>query len=420
MPRSRGSSRPRRWTSARGEAGANCWRNEHPSPRRTSRRRPRPWPRPRPGSRSPRPGSRPGGRTRGRGRQPGEVRGGHCQAGAKRSLSEKQFERIKALFAAAGPRRTSSTSVEHDLQAAQAGEALEPGGGAHRRGELAASEARSAKADLDEARSMIRLVEGGRSDTHHHRLRRIVAPFDGVVTSRLLPPGGLHPLGRRRVGAATADRDAHRPNRIIVQVPDLDVALLDVGDPATVVVDSLRGRCWRGPSRGWPGPGEPDHAGRCGVEVEPGNPRASARGCTAAQRSCSGPRPRAWPSPPVACWATPPADGKVSSSATAMSAPPRLPSATTTSTTTEVLSGVGADDSVVLNPQQRPRRQRPGRRQPHPGRRPSRAGPWCRWRGLSYPAPDSLLVLGRHKQHPEGPTPRRHDAGSRPGRPRRP
>jgi RND family efflux transporter MFP subunit len=33
---------------------------------------------------------------------------------------------------------------------------------------------------------------------------------------------------------------------VVIQVPDLDVPLLDVGDPATVVVDALKGREFKG------------------------------------------------------------------------------------------------------------------------------------------------------------------------------
>jgi HlyD family secretion protein len=77
---------------------------------------------------------------------------------------------------------------------------------------------------------------------------RIEAPFDGVVTYR---GEGIHPGAFIRSAAdgnseplltvATTDR-----MRTIVQVPDPDVPFCNVGDPASVKIDALGGRLFKG------------------------------------------------------------------------------------------------------------------------------------------------------------------------------
>ena len=77
---------------------------------------------------------------------------------------------------------------------------------------------------------------------------RIESPFDGVITFR---GDGIHPGAFIRSAAdgnsepllAVAPTDKFRT---IVQVPDPDVPFCNVGDPATVKIDALGGRVFKG------------------------------------------------------------------------------------------------------------------------------------------------------------------------------
>ncbi len=75
---------------------------------------------------------------------------------------------------------------------------------------------------------------------------RIVAPFDGVVTRRNFFPGDF--IRSAAEGEPLPLLTVKRTDllRVVIQVPDLDVSLLDVGDPARVVVDALKGRSFSG------------------------------------------------------------------------------------------------------------------------------------------------------------------------------
>jgi RND family efflux transporter MFP subunit len=172
-----------------------------------------------------------------------------AQQVAKRTLSEKQLERVKGLLARSAIQKEVVDEQEHDLQSSQAGERSARAAALTARAQLTASDAKvkQARADLDEARTAVRLAQARLDRTRVITdYARIVAPFDGVITSRFFHPGAFirsasdgstHPL----LTVMRTDR-----MRVVVQVPDLDVALLDVGDPATVTVDALRGRTFAG------------------------------------------------------------------------------------------------------------------------------------------------------------------------------
>lgn len=168
---------------------------------------------------------------------------------AKRSLSEKQYERIKGLHARNDVGIGLVDEHAHELESLRASERSARAAALTAKAQLAAEEAKvhQAKADLAEARSSIRLAEARAGRARVIRdYARIVAPFDGVVTARNYHPGAFirSAAGGDGVPLLTVMR-ADRM-RVVVQVPDLDVALLDVGDPATVKVDALKGRSFAG------------------------------------------------------------------------------------------------------------------------------------------------------------------------------
>lgn len=106
-----------------------------------------------------------------------------------------------------------------------------------------------AEADLATARTEITVSEANLQRAKVTvSYTRIEAPFDGVVTHR---GDGIHPGSFIRSAAdgnseallavATTDR-----MRTIVQVPDPDVPFCNVGDPASVNIDALGGRIFKG------------------------------------------------------------------------------------------------------------------------------------------------------------------------------
>jgi RND family efflux transporter MFP subunit len=168
---------------------------------------------------------------------------------AKRSLGEKQFDRIKGLFDRNAVEKELVDEHEHDLQAARAGERSAQAAVLTAKAQLGASEAKvqQARAEVAEAKSAIRLAESRSERTSViNDFTRIVAPFDGVITARHFHPGAF--IRSAAEGSTQPLLTVMRIDRmrVVIQVPDLDVALLDVGDPAKIVIDSLKGRSFTG------------------------------------------------------------------------------------------------------------------------------------------------------------------------------
>jgi RND family efflux transporter MFP subunit len=168
---------------------------------------------------------------------------------ARRSLGEKQYERIKGLHARDAVEKRLVDEEEQVLESARAGERSARASALIAKAQQVASEARvrQARADVAEAMTAIRLAEArtGRSRVVRDYCR-IVAPFDGVITSRHFHPGAFVRSAAEGTGLPLLTVMRTDRMRVIVQVPDLDVALLDVGDPATVVIDALKGRSFPG------------------------------------------------------------------------------------------------------------------------------------------------------------------------------
>jgi RND family efflux transporter MFP subunit len=164
---------------------------------------------------------------------------------AKRSLAEKQYERIKDLNARNATARVLVDEQQQELESAQAAERTGHATVKTARAQAAASVAKivQAKADVAEAHASVRVAEARLARARVlDGYTRITAPFDGVVTRRTFHPGAF---------IRSADDGAPEPlltvmrtdkMRVVIQVPDLDVPLLDVGDKVTIAVDALKGR----------------------------------------------------------------------------------------------------------------------------------------------------------------------------------
>jgi HlyD family secretion protein len=143
------------------------------------------------------------------------------------SVTPKLAEETKNQLRAAESSRDEATAAVESAEAAvREAEAMI----AKSEADLQAAEARAAvaEADLAEAKTML-------------SYRELQAPFDGVVISRGVDPGhfvqpasgvGAKPL------AAVASTDRMR---VSLDVPEMEAAFVDVGDPVVLRVQALRG-----------------------------------------------------------------------------------------------------------------------------------------------------------------------------------
>lgn len=162
---------------------------------------------------------------------------------AKRSMNHKQYERVKGLNERNAVERKLVDEAQLDFEAASAGErtgraAIET---AQAQKKTAEAKIRQAKADLVEAQAFVRVTKSRLERAQVMAgYSRIKAPFDGVVTRRNLHLGSF--IRSAADGSPAPLLTVARTDlmRVVVQVPDLDVPLLDAGDKATVVVDALK------------------------------------------------------------------------------------------------------------------------------------------------------------------------------------
>lgn len=168
---------------------------------------------------------------------------------ASRELAEKQFERINGLLARNAVDRRLADEHQRDVDAAKAAEQTARLAVLTAEAQKAAAAAKvdQARADLATAQAAAQ-VATARLGIAQVNLdyTRIVAPFDGVVTSRTFHPGAFirSAVGGEGTPLLTVKRTDLM--RVVVQVPDRDVVQTNEGDTAVVTVDALEGRKFRG------------------------------------------------------------------------------------------------------------------------------------------------------------------------------
>ncbi|WP_246196460.1 efflux RND transporter periplasmic adaptor subunit [Aquisphaera giovannonii] len=198
---------------------------------------------------------------------------------ADRSLEEKAFDRIGHLVQRSAVEPRLLDEERHRLELTVAAEKAARISLRAARAKLQAATARigQARADVAEAEAAVGVAEArvarAKVDLAY---ARIVAPFDGVITSRNYHPGAFissAAAGGREPLLTVARTDLMR---VVVRVPDRDVALAQPGDRATLVVDALGNRRFEGAvSR--VGESE-DHASRTmRVEIDLPNPDGALR-----------------------------------------------------------------------------------------------------------------------------------------------
>jgi HlyD family secretion protein len=168
---------------------------------------------------------------------------------ALRELARKQLARVQGL--------ALEKAVDQRLVDEQQGQ-FDAAVAAERTSEIAVltakartlaaqAEVEKAKADEVDAHAML-----GVAEAHLDRAKvnleyaKIVAPFDGVVTHRTYHPGAL--IRSASEGGQQPLLTVKRTDvmRVVVLVPDRDVVLTRVGDPAVVSVDALDGQAFTG------------------------------------------------------------------------------------------------------------------------------------------------------------------------------
>ena len=274
---------------------------------------------------------------------------------AQRKLASKELERIKGLYAQNAIARKLVDEHEQALETALAGERTAEAAVLTAKAQLTTARAKvlGAKADVVEARAAIRVAEArlARARVIVSYLR-IVAPFDGVVTTRNFHPGAF--IRSAAEGALLPLLTVRRVDlmRVVVQVPDLDVALLDVGDPATVAIDALRGAVLRGVvSRMAEAQDSTSRTMR--VEIDLKNPSGRIRSGMYGRVSIELQPPADGLTIPAACLVQRHGDarGTVYVVRDGRARRTSITLGGDDGTATEVVSGLGPDDLVVLHPQ---------------------------------------------------------------------
>lgn len=181
-----------------------------------------------------------------------EAEAEHARAVAEDDLQRVTFERSRSL-------RQRSSITEQELDQAKA---------SHRRAEASVALSR---ARIESLRARVARLD---AMTEYARIR---APFDGIVTERFVDPGTL-------VQAATSSNDVSPvvtmqrldEMRVVVAVPEREVAAIERGRPATLVVNGLPAERFTGEVSRFAG--ALDAATRTmRVEVDVPNPRGTLK-----------------------------------------------------------------------------------------------------------------------------------------------
>ncbi len=172
----------------------------------------------------------------------------HAEATAKSSAAwvryrQKQLTRMQDLFANKSIEERLVDEHKDNYEASVETENAAQAAILTTKAKVAASNAKilQAQADVDEAQAEVKVAQAELEKAQVQvSFATIVAPFDGVVTSRTMFPGDfVRGANESNVPLLTVQRTDMM--RVVVQVPDRDVMYVDAGDPATFEIDALPG-----------------------------------------------------------------------------------------------------------------------------------------------------------------------------------
>ena len=160
-----------------------------------------------------------------------------------------QYERHLQLFKERALQRDIVDEKSSQFEAAEAAQAAALAAADTTQAKLLVERAKLLQAHADLAGAAAR-VKVAQADLNHMivllNYAKITAPYDGVVTKRLVHPGAFIQSASDEKGdplfhVANTDRV-----RIVVDLPESDSSLIRVGQPATFRVDALRGQQFQG------------------------------------------------------------------------------------------------------------------------------------------------------------------------------
>jgi HlyD family secretion protein len=162
---------------------------------------------------------------------------------------QKQHERIKRLVEEKCVEPKFLEEIEEHRDAARAGRSFAKASVVRAQAQATAAKAKigEAQADVEDAKANVdvanAMLEKNRVFLEYTKIR---SPYDGVITFRGFHRGDF--INARNQGATTPLLSIGRTDkmRVVLQVPDLDVPFANKGDEATVEIDALPGREFKG------------------------------------------------------------------------------------------------------------------------------------------------------------------------------
>ena len=164
---------------------------------------------------------------------------------AQRKLRTKEYHRIRALNDLHSIQEQIVDEKQDAMEVSVAAESAAEAAVTSARAQLVAANARvvQAKADIAyaEADQQVSKAKLDKSQVFLN-YTRITSPYDGVITFRGFHRGDF--IISRDQGAKSPLLTVARTDlmRVVVQVPDLDVPYVSVGDKATIEIDALPGK----------------------------------------------------------------------------------------------------------------------------------------------------------------------------------
>lgn len=168
---------------------------------------------------------------------------------AFRQYREKQLTRIKELAASRAVDARLADEQEDFYQSAVEGEnaAKEQVNAASERATATKSKVVQAEADLDVAKAQVGVAEADLSKSEVLLGYTVIkSPYTGVVTRRSYHRGDFIKAADQGGNMPLLTVERTDKMRVVVQVPDRDVAYVAVGEAAALEIDALPGRSFKG------------------------------------------------------------------------------------------------------------------------------------------------------------------------------
>jgi HlyD family secretion protein len=161
----------------------------------------------------------------------------------------KKFDRYKQLVKSQALPQQLADEEEENYESSRANELAANMGVLNSQAQLIAAKARvkKAEADLAEARANVDVATAKKATADVLvGYTKITSPYDGVITKRNFFPGAF--IHSAAVGGSVPMLTVARTDkvRVVTAIPDRDVPLTNVGDPAEVTLDAMGTEVFKG------------------------------------------------------------------------------------------------------------------------------------------------------------------------------